>query len=52
MLEEADARDGPPHHVDLRAVLPSTGGVAVHLDSLVPDADTWWLHLRAEPRCN
>lgn len=49
MLEAADSSDGPTHHLDLDTALPSLDGVRLHLDSLVSEASTWQIHLRAWP---
>lgn len=51
MLEAGvDTVDGPAHHLDLGAALPSMEGVELHLDSLLSEPDAWRLHLRAAPR--
>jgi hypothetical protein len=49
MLHAAHLTDGPAHHVDIAADLPSVDGTAVQLDSLVSEPGTWRVYLRARP---
>jgi len=49
MLDAARRADGPRHHLDIGAALPPIDGVAVQVDSLVSEPDSWRLYLRATP---
>ncbi len=49
VFEVADRTDGLPLHLDITAVLPRIGDVAVRLDSLISEPDLWRLHLRTMP---
>jgi len=49
MLDAAPRTDGPHHHMDIAAELPPVDGTAVRVDSLISEADTWRVYLRAIP---
>jgi hypothetical protein len=49
MLDAARQADGPWHHLDIGAALPTIDGVTVQADSLISWPDSWRLYLRATP---
>lgn len=49
MLNAAHRTDGPRHHLDIGAALPSLDGVVTLLDSLISGPGSWQVYLRARP---
>ena len=49
MISAADHADGAEHHLDISAALPPVDDIAVRVDSLVSEPESWKVYLRAEP---
>jgi hypothetical protein len=49
MLHAAGRADGPRHHLDIGAALPTIDGVTVQADTLLSSPGSWRLYLRASP---
>jgi hypothetical protein len=49
IIGAADRTDGAPRHLDISAALPPVDDIVVRVDSLVSEAGSWKVYLRAEP---